>query len=185
MKVKVLAHYFPYKPGDILEVEKSGFGDNNYLVLESDNPEHKIGCIIDVGHTVPQSALIVSNPSPPETIALKYDNGKPDLSDIPLEAMLAMGAAFSYGQKKYAKNNFRNGHKVSKLLAAATRHIYQHLDGQTLDSESNQLHLGHAMASLAMAIYSFKTYPENDDRFKPDLDKWHKENIAETERVKK
>lgn len=108
-------------------------------------------------------------------IGLKFDSDKPDLSDIPLDAMWEMGKAFTYGQKKYEKNNFRNGHKVSRLLAAATRHIYQHLDGETLDPESRNMHLGHAMASLAMAIYSFKNYPENDDRFPSDIKKYEKD----------
>lgn len=174
MKVKVLCEFLPYKVGEILEVEDTPASNNHYFILESSNSEHKDG------YHIPDNYF---KPIETEKVALKFDNTKPDLSDIPLEAMYTMGAAFTYGQKKYSKNNFRNGHKVSRCLAAAIRHIYQHLDGQTNDTESGELHLGHAMASLAMAIYSFKMYPENDDRFKPDLEKWHKENITEMGRV--
>ena len=39
---------------------------------------------------------------------IKFDQNKPDMTDIPKEAMWAMGAAFSHGQKKYGKNNYRN-----------------------------------------------------------------------------
>lgn len=106
-----------------------------------------------------------------ETEGRKDDSSKPDMTDIPLEAMWEMGKAFTYGQKKYGKNNYRNGMKVSRQLAAAVRHIYQHLGGETLDPESGAKHLGHAMASLAMAIYNLENNPEMDDRFEKDLKK--------------
>jgi hypothetical protein len=106
---------------------------------------------------------------------VKFDNNKPDLTDIPMDAMWEMGKAFTFGQKKYGKNNYRNGMKVSRLLAAATRHIYQHLDGDTIDPEGSEaMHLGHAMASLAMAIYMMKNKPEMDDRFLPDKEKYER-----------
>lgn len=105
----------------------------------------------------------------PANTGRKDDSQKPDLTDIPKEAMWEMGAAFTYGQKKYAKNNFRQGMKVSRQLAAAVRHIYQHLDGETLDSESGVMHLGHALASVAMAVYTLKNKPELDDRFDGDI----------------
>lgn len=98
------------------------------------------------------------------TVAIKLDNGKPDLTDIPMEAMWQMGAAFTYGQKKYKKHNFRNGMLVSRLLAAAIRHIFQHLAGQTYDDESKVTHLGHALASISMACYTLTHKPELDDR---------------------
>jgi hypothetical protein len=102
---------------------------------------------------------------------VKFDQNKPDLTDIPTEAMFEMGKAFTYGQKKYGKNNFRNGMLISRQLAAALRHIYQHLDGETVDPEAGSLHLGNAMASLAMAIYNLKNNPHLDDRFANDIKK--------------
>ena len=108
-------------------------------------------------------------------ISVKADQSKPDLTDIPTEAMWEMGKAFTYGQKKYNKNNFRNsGMLVSRQLAAAIRHIYQHLDGETLDPESSAMHLGHALASIAMAIYNLKNHPEMDNRHTADIEK-HKQ----------
>lgn len=113
-----------------------------------------------------------SNQNAANKVGLKFDNGKPDLTDIPKEAMYEMGAAFSYGQKKYGKNNYRNGMLISRQLAAAIRHIYQHLDGETIDPETGTTtHLGHAMASIAMAIYNMNNNPEMDDRFSKDLEK--------------
>lgn len=102
---------------------------------------------------------------------VKFDSGKPDMTDIPLEAMWQMGAAFTYGQKKYGKNNYRGGMQVSRQLAAAIRHIYQHLSGETIDPESGLSHLGHALASIAMACYTLKNHPKMDDRYEGDLKK--------------
>ena len=104
--------------------------------------------------------------------AIKNDNGKPDMTDILMDAMWEMGKAFTYGQQKYGKNNFRSGMNTSRYLAAAIRHIYQHLDGETLDKESNHMHLGHALASIAMAVYTLKHYPEMDDRYEKDKRKY-------------
>lgn len=112
------------------------------------------------------SAIIIPNSS--EVVGVKHDNEKPDMTDIPMEAMWQMGAAFTYGQKKYGKNNYRNGMKVSRQLAAAIRHIFQHLAGETYDKESGISHMGHALASLAMACYTLANHPALDDRFDKD-----------------
>lgn len=110
---------------------------------------------------------------------VKNDNGKPDMTDIPLEAMWAMGAAFTHGQKKYGKNNYRQGMLASRQLAAAVRHIYQHLAGETLDHESGTKHLGHAMASIAMALYTIENHPNLDDRHPDDIAKYNKKEPTE------
>lgn len=111
-----------------------------------------------------------------ETVSkgIKFDQDKPDMTDIPLEAMWAMGQAFSHGQKKYGKNNYRLGMAPSRQLAAAVRHIYQHLAGETLDPESGVSHLGHALASIAMACYTLANHPNLDDRHIPDKERYDK-----------
>lgn len=99
------------------------------------------------------------------TEGLKFDTGKPDYTHIPIEAMQAMGAAFTYGAKKYGGDNYREGLLVRRQIAAALRHIYQFLDEGDVDAESGCLHLGSALASLAMACYTVKNIPELDDRY--------------------
>jgi hypothetical protein len=108
---------------------------------------------------------------PPETkkeqsIGVKADNGKPQISLIPTEAILEMATAFAYGANKYSADNFKHGIKYRRLLDAALRHILAISAGEDLDSESGNSHLGHALASLAMLAYMMKNKPEFDDRFK-------------------
>lgn len=102
---------------------------------------------------------------------VKFDQDKPSMTSIPMEAMWEMGMALGYGAKKYGDGNYRNGMLVSRQLAAAVRHIYQHLDGQDIDVESGNTHIGHALASLAMAAYTLKNHPDMDDRHDRDKQK--------------
>lgn len=99
---------------------------------------------------------------------IKHDSDKPDLTLIPTEAIYQMGQAFTYGSKKYKRHNYRLGMNSSRQLAAALRHIYQHLDGEDLDPESGHSHLGHALASIAMAVYTLANHPQLDDRHDQD-----------------
>lgn len=100
-----------------------------------------------------------------EKKAIKFDNEKPNMTHIPKDAMFAMGKAFTYGAKKYADDNYREGMEVRRSLAAALRHIYQALDDGDIDPESGCEHLGSAMASIAMALYTIHNKPEFDDRY--------------------
>lgn len=92
---------------------------------------------------------------------------KPRLSLIPKSALWELGGALTYGEDHYGTHNWRQGIKVSYLLDAAIRHIFQFSEGEDIDGPSQNNHLGNAMANLAMAIEMVKNKPEFDDRFKP------------------
>lgn len=95
---------------------------------------------------------------------MKNDSGKPDLTLVSMELLVLLARVREFGNKKYEKNNWKRGFKVTRSLAAALRHIFQFLSGETLDRESGLSHLGHAVASLEHAIYDMDHRPENDDR---------------------
>lgn len=87
----------------------------------------------------------------PETY--KETEGKVDLTLCPPAALAAMAKAFEHGLTKYpARFSWRNNVAELKLLAAALRHVYLHISGETADKESGVTHLGHALASIAMAV---------------------------------
>lgn len=98
----------------------------------------------------------------------KNDGAKPDLTLIPREAIEEMGKALTFGAKKYSRYNFREGMDISRPIAASLRHIYQFLDGEDVDEETNCVHLGNAMAGLAMALWLYKNRPDCDNRYKKD-----------------
>ena len=95
---------------------------------------------------------------------IKHDSGKPDLSMISYELLEEVARVREFGAKKYSRNNWKNGFKVTRSLAATLRHIYLFLSGETHDPESGLSHLGHAVCGLEHAIYDMKNHPENDDR---------------------
>jgi Domain of unknown function (DUF5664) len=99
--------------------------------------------------------------------ALKFDNGKPDLSQVSWELVSELAKVRMFGERKYAKYNWKKGFKITRSLSAALRHIFLFLSGETNDAESGLSHLGHAAACLEHALWDLKHNPENDDRYKP------------------
>lgn len=95
----------------------------------------------------------------------KFDGGKPDMSLIPMAALVEEAKAFGLGAKKYGRYNYLLGMSASRLLAAALRHISQYNDGEDLDPESGASHLGHARACLAMILHCIQHGTHVDDRF--------------------
>lgn len=108
-----------------------------------------------------------SGPKKPEG-GVKHDSGKPDLSMISWELMEGLARVRMFGEKKYARDNWKKGFLISRSCAAALRHIFQFLSGQTNDSESGLCHLYHAVAALEHAIYDLRHHKENDDRWVKD-----------------
>ena len=97
--------------------------------------------------------------------AVKYDQGKPDFTLIPIEAMEMMAEGFAYGARKYTRSNYRlSSLHWTRLSAACLRHIYQWLFVSTLDEESGCNHISLALCSLAMLAFQIKRHPEADDR---------------------
>ena len=95
----------------------------------------------------------------------KYDNGKPDLSLVPIEFQIETAKALTFGKIKYGAHNYRKGIEMSSLLAAADRHLKLELAGVKVDAESGLSHLAHALASLAMYAFMKAHRPDMDDRY--------------------
>lgn len=96
--------------------------------------------------------------------AVKKDDGKYDPTMLSLEMLETVSRVRTFGAKKYSRNNWKKGFKITRSLAAALRHIYSYLNGEDNDPESGITHLGHAICSLEHALYDSIKHPENDDR---------------------
>lgn len=95
---------------------------------------------------------------------VKHDQGKPDLTMIPYEALEEIAKVLMFGASKYGKNNWKKGISTTRLAGAALRHLGSWCDGVDLDSESNLNHLTHSATNLLMLIWMLKHKPEQDDR---------------------
>ena|ERR1700677_4301727 len=95
--------------------------------------------------------------------ALKFDEGKPDLSQVSPELMEHVALVRMFGEKKYARNNWKKGFKVTRSLAAALRHIFAVLRGELYDPESGLYHVAHAICCLEHCLYDMIHNKENID----------------------
>lgn len=94
----------------------------------------------------------------------KKDKGKPDISMVSWELVELVSYVRMFGAKKYSRGQWKKGFAVTRSCAAALRHIFLFLRGETFDKESKLSHLGHAVCALEHAIYDMKHHPLNDDR---------------------
>lgn len=98
--------------------------------------------------------------------AVKYDGGKIQLELLSPSWINGVGRVLTFGAKKYAAHNWRQGLARSRLLGAALRHVFAYLDGEDLDQESGLPHLHHASCCLMFASELHETHPKLDDRWK-------------------
>lgn len=108
----------------------------------------------------PECALAILT-SPQGT---KHDSGKPDLSLVSSELMVALAEVRQFGATKYHRDNWKLGFKYTRSIAAALRHIMAFKDGEDLDGESGLTHIAHAIASLEHLLYDYTHHKDNDDR---------------------
>lgn len=84
---------------------------------------------------------------------------------VPPSAILSVAEVFALGAKKYGPYNWRERMVSSSVYyAAAMRHLMQWWDGEDLDPESGQSHLGHAIACMSILIDGASISKLNDDR---------------------
>jgi hypothetical protein len=102
-------------------------------------------------------------------VGLKYDSDKPDYSLLSSVAIDELAKVLTFGKVKYSAHNWRKGITASRLLAAALRHVFSYLRGETYDPETGLSHMAHAMCCCMFIIELKITSPEFDDRFPVSL----------------
>lgn len=102
------------------------------------------------------------------TTGSKFDQEKTDMSLLSSIAVDKVAQVMTYGKRKYSANNWRKGIVYTRLLAAALRHIFAYLGGESKDPETGISHLAHACCDLFMVLEFEETRPDLDDRYKPE-----------------
>lgn len=113
----------------------------------------------------------------------KFDNEKADLTLLDRTALEQISKVMMFGAKKYDRDNWRKGLSQNRICAAALRHIYAHVDGETYDNESGLLHLAHAGCCIMFAINMLLTKRELDDRIKRIEDEYPTISVEATGRI--
>lgn len=96
--------------------------------------------------------------------SLRYNNGKPDYSLIPMAAMKEAAHVLEYGASKYAVDNWMKPTNWRVSYACLMRHMSAWQSGEDLDPESGRNHLGHAMCNILQMLYMLENHPEELER---------------------
>lgn len=102
---------------------------------------------------------------------MKYDNGKPDISLIPPEAIVQVAEVLGFGAAKYGAWNWRHdgdSTEWSRTYSSIQRHLTSFWAGEDIDPESGKSHLAHATTQLMIFMTQIADGNTSmDDRFKP------------------
>lgn len=82
---------------------------------------------------------------------IKKDAGKNRLDLIPPEWFLKEGEVLTFGAQKYPANSWKQV-DPERYKAAALRHLFAYLNGETHDSESGLEHLAHARVNIGFLL---------------------------------
>lgn len=97
--------------------------------------------------------------------ALRYNEGKPPIHMVPVQAIMALAQLFAAGAKKYAPFNWAKGMAWSKCYDSLQRHAMKWSEGQDFDEETQAHHMI-AVAWNAIVLYCYHLWGRGqDDRF--------------------
>lgn len=97
--------------------------------------------------------------------AIKHDDEKIRLELLSFTFLDEVGKVMTFGAKKYASHNWRNGFQWSRLIGAAMRHLFAFARGEDLDPETGLSHLAHLGCCVMFLFEHYKRKLGTDDRY--------------------
>lgn len=129
----------------------------DYLDKPTPASNISIGPLIPGYHKVPEKPSITGKALDElmKQEAVKKDDGKPDWSLVPFEALEGMVRVLEFGAKKYSRNNWQTngGFSYRRVLTACIRHLFAYMRGENNDPESGLSHISHAQCNLLFIGY--------------------------------
>ena len=101
------------------------------------------------------------------TTGLKYDDNKPRMDLLDSQALEGLASVLTFGARKYAAHNWRNGISNSRLVAAMLRHIFAIMRGEYVDPESGLPHVDHVGCCWMFLSNNMKNREDLNDLWKP------------------
>lgn len=101
------------------------------------------------------------------TTGLKYDDNKPRMDLLDPQALEGLASVLTFGARKYAAHNWRNGISNSRLVAAMLRHIFAIMRGEYVDPESGLPHVDHVGCCWMFLSNNMKNREDLNDLWKP------------------
>lgn len=103
----------------------------------------------------------------PELKGDRKNNGKVQLSLVPLSGVEAYARAGAFGCEKYARDNWRGGLPINQLIDSLLRHAFKLADpGESdIDEESGLNHCDHIVWNAMTIAHAIKNnWPKNHDQ---------------------
>jgi len=82
----------------------------------------------------------------------KFDNEKPRMDLLPMDALLEIAKVMTFGAKKYGERNWEEGIDPQRFRGAILRHDAAYEMGEIKDPESGFSHTAHKACSALMEL---------------------------------
>lgn len=102
--------------------------------------------------------------APPPERSLRYNNGKPDYSLLPLSTLTEVVRVLEYGAGKYERNNWLKPTNWEVSFGCLMRHMAAWQAGEDDDPESGRSHLAHAACNILQMLHQLEHHPEELER---------------------
>jgi len=90
---------------------------------------------------------------------MRFNEAKARMDLIDADALQGLAEVLTFGAKKYAAHNWRNGLSYSETLGSMLRHIAAIQRGEDIDPESGKPHIDHIGCNW-MFLSNFTKHPE-------------------------
>ena len=98
------------------------------------------------------------------------NHGKAPISMVleAAEGIAGIAKVLAFGEKKYARSNWKKGLKYTEIIDSMQRHLLAIMSGEDYDLESGLLHCDHVACNSLFLSEMMHTRPDMDDRTKPE-----------------
>ena len=88
--------------------------------------------------------------------ALRFNEGKPKWHLVHMKSLTPLVRVLEFGADKYGAFNWQKDTKREVILDSMFRHVIELMDGNEMDEESKQHHIGHILANAMFYNYQFE-----------------------------
>ena len=110
-----------------------------------------------------------------KTGSLRYNSGKPEVSQLDPTFILALADHFTKSAAKYGRHNYALGQDYCTPIDSLSRHLFRFLAGEDKDEDGRCNIMGIAANAMILWAAKRKNDPELDNRFNWDADAFLKE----------
>ncbi len=113
---------------------------------------------------VTQSEITKEEPKTSSQQAERYNTDKLKWSLVDFKSLEDMVKVLEFGAEKYSADNWKKGLPTKEICESLLRHTFAFMNGEDVDSDSKQSHIGHIMCNAMFLSHMLREKPEFDNR---------------------